>query len=376
MKFTGDQCRQHECCPNTGSEVSELSRSELSHTIDRLAQIPKERIGFFPTPFHRLCSMSEDLGVGLYLKRDDLTGPATFGGNKVRKLEYLLADAKRLSATHVITYGATQSNHAMLTAVTSVRAGLRPVLFLSAIVPPNEQDLRANLLLDHVLGAEVHILPVRSGMSMVDAAAERAEAAKMRISELESQGYRCYEIPGGGANPIGSLGFASAYVEMMEQARQHGLDDVDYVVHASGSGGTLAGLLAGRVLVGSKARILSFTSSYKGDDYADNLASMANKTLSILDCDFQVAPSDIAYDSSYVGGGYEVPTEASTRAIRLFAQREGIFFDPVYTSKALAGLLNYVDRGSIAKGSSVVFWHTGGTTALFSESAIVGQVYR
>ncbi|MGI6643735.1 MAG: 1-aminocyclopropane-1-carboxylate deaminase/D-cysteine desulfhydrase [Bacillota bacterium] len=353
-----------------------MAKVDLNDARQRLAQIPREQIGFFPTPLHRLDNLSKDLGISLYLKRDDLSGPSTFGGNKVRKLEYLLADAKRLGAEYVITYGATQSNHAMLTAIASSRAGLRPVLFLTAVVPPDPKDLRGNLLLDHVLGAEIHILPMQPGMSMADASAARYESAKLRIMELESLGHRCYKIPGGGASPVGCLAFASGYLEMMEQAQREGVDDFDYIVHASGSGGTLAGLTAGRALSGSRAAILSFASGFKGADYASNVADMANKALSLIDCTPLVAPEDIKFDMGYVGQGYECPTDASTDAVRLFARREGVLFDPVYTSKALAGMLEYIDLGTIPKGSKVLFWHTGGVTALFAEAAIVGDVHR
>ncbi len=352
-----------------------MDKQKLGDALERLARVPRERLGFFPTPFHRLKNLSEEFGVELYLKRDDLTGPATFGGNKVRKIEFLIADAKRSGAEYVITHGATQSNHAMLTAACCACTGLKPVLFLNAIVPPSENDLRANLLLDHILGAEVHIIPASPGEKSGDADRRREEAAKARIRELESKGHRCYEIPVGGASPIGTLGFVSGYIELMEQLSSSGLDDPDYVVHASGSGGTLAGLLAGRALTGSKATILSFASGPKGSEYADHVAALANRALALLGCEPLVTSRDVKVDTDFVGEGYEIPTEASTSAIKLFARREGIFFDPVYTAKALAGLVEYIRSGRIPGGSRVVFWHTGGATALFAEKAMVGRVY-
>lgn len=353
-----------------------MDKQKLTTARERLARVPRERLGFFPTPFHRLPNLSRELDIELYLKRDDLTGPATFGGNKVRKLEFLIADAKRSGAEYVITHGATQSNHAMLTAACCARAGLKAVLFLDAIVSPSEDDLRANLLLDHVLGAEVHVVPASPGAKFGEASSPREEAAGERLRELEAEGHRCYEIPIGGASPVGTLGFISGYVELMEQLSWCGMDDPDYVVHATGSGGTLAGLLAGRALAGSSSTILSFAASPKGTEYPGQVVDLANRALALLGCEPLVSPDDVHVDTDFVGEGYEVPTEASTEAIKLFARREGVFFDPVYTAKALAGLVEYVKSGRIPKGSRVVFWHTGGATALFAEKTIVGEVFR
>jgi len=350
-------------------------REKVREVEERLEKIPRLKLGFFPTPLHRLDTLSKELDIDLYVKRDDLTGPSAFGGNKIRKLEFLLADAINKKAEYVFTYGATQSNHAMLTAAMCRKCGLKPVLFLSAIVPPREGDYRANLLLDKIFDADIHILPMRPGMTMEEAAAERDEAARALMTKLEKEGHKCYDIPAGGANVIGGIGFVSGFVELTSQLLERGIGEADYVVHATGSGGTLSGLLAGRALIGSKTKIISFASGPKPVDYPDRVAEMANDVLKFLGFETKVSAKDILFDDNYVGEGYEKPTDASTKAIRLFAQKEGILFDPVYTAKALSGLLDYVSKGKIPPKSKVVFWHTGGTTALFSEKEIVGRVY-
>lgn len=338
-----------------------------------LKKMPKVKLGFFPTPLQRLDRLSEELGVEIYLKRDDLTGISQFGGNKIRKLEYLMADAIMENADTVYTYGASQSNHAMQTATACNRLGLHPLLFLTDIIGSDLSRPEGNLLLDRILGAEIHLEPLL-GESLKDTSIRVHRKAKERINALEKEGRRCYEIPMGGANAIGSLGFAEAFVEIAEEFLSRGLK-ADYLYHATGTGGTLAGLIAGKKLLESETRIMSIGVGIGGDGYKEKVMEFANGALDLLGREERVNEEDIDVYESYYGEGYEVPSEEGSKAIRLLARTEGIFLDPVYTAKAFSGMLDHIEKGIIEKGSRVIFWHTGGATVLFAEREILGDIY-
>ena len=336
-----------------------------------LTSKPKKDIGFFPTPLHKLERLSRKLGVELYLKRDDMTGVSLFGGNKIRKLEYLLGDAVEKGCDTVFTFGATQSNHAMETATACRRFGLRPILYLTELVKLRQEDLRSNILLDQILGADVHLASAQ-GVTEEEADARAVELAMAHKAQLEHMGHKCYVIPTGGATPIGAAGFISGFVEMEEQAEAMGIRP-DYLFHGTGTGSTLAGLAAGKVLTGSPVTICSINVSPKPLSHYQKIADMGTEALRYLGCDQTVTVEDLHFDQSYFAPGYEKPNAASTEAIKLLARTEGIFLDPVYTGKGFAGMLDYIRTGRVAKGSTVVFWHTGGATALFAEKQITGS---
>ena len=348
-------------------------QTERARTL--LARLPKVQLGFFPTPLHRLDRLSEQLGVELYIKRDDFTGISLFGGNKIRKLEYLIGDAEAKGCEYVFTFGATQSNHAMQTVCACRRRGLKPVIYLVAIVKPDEADVRSNLLLDKILGAEVHIVEIEEGETEEDAEERSFVLAREHMARLEAEGHRCYEVPMGGASDVGSVGFIDGYVELEEQLEAVGIH-ADYIFHGTGTGGTMAGLHAGRKLTGSDAEIVSVNVSFKDDGYPARCADLANRSLALIGAeDVRVdAHEDVHTDLSYYLPGYEIPNEAASEAIRLLAREEGLFVDPVYTGKAFAGMLDHIRSGRVEKGSTVVFWHTGGATALFAEKEILGDI--
>ena len=339
-------------------------------------KLPRASLGFFPTPLYCLENFSEKLCVKLYIKRDDFTGMNLFGGNKVRKLEYLLGEAKERGCTHAITYGATQSNHAMETAAACRRLGMQPILYLTAVVPPDDADVRANLLLDRVMGAEIHIVDILPGETENEADARAAQMGAQRCRELNQSGHPCVDIPMGGASDLGSVGFARGYLELCEQMRSMELS-FDAVFHATGTGGTMAGLAAGRKLLGGTEQIVSVTVSPKDvPQYLHKVEGLANCVLERLGARERVeAAADLNVETGYYLPGYEQPNAQSSEAIRMLARLEGLFVDPVYTGKALAGLVDYVRQGKIAPGSRVLFWHTGGATALFAEREMLGDVY-
>lgn len=338
-----------------------------------LSTLPRQSLGFYPTPLHKLERLSRELGVEIYLKRDDLSGVNLFGGNKIRKLEYLLGDAAAKGCRTVFTYGATQSNHAMQTAAACRRCGMEPVLYLVSVVEPDPGDLRANLLLDNILGAEVHIIPIREGETEAQAEERAAWMGAEQARRLEADGVRCYDVPMGGASAIGSVGFIGGWVELREQLDELGVR-ADYLCHATGTGGTLAGLAAGRALLGDETCILPVAVSPKDSGYEGRTAALANDALALLGAEERAGAADFAVLRDYYLPGYEVPNRVGNDAIRLLARTEGILLDPVYSGKGFGGMLDLIRTGRIPQGSRVVYWHTGGATALFAEQAIVGDV--
>lgn len=350
-----------------------MTTDRLTEAREKLKRLGKISLGFYPTPFHKLERISEEFGINLWIKREDFSGASLFGGNKIRKLEYLLKEARDQGCDTVFTYGATQSNHVMQTCTAARRCGMRPVLYLGAIVEPRAGDVRANLLLDRILGAEVHILP-SEGRSTKETMKANAEVFARHRAQLESEGHKVYDIPIGGSTPRGAAGFAEGYVELLEQLRDKGMT-MDYLYTATGSCGTLAGLTAGRILAGDAHAVVRGMIVGKKDPatYAGDVARLANETLMLAGAEPQATPADFEL-ASYTGPGYEKPYHEANDDIRYLARTEGIFTDPVYSGKAFHGMMDQIRKGMVRPGSTVVFLHTGGATALFSEPEIVGDL--
>ncbi len=322
-----------------------------------LAALPRTSLGFFPTPIHPLPNLSTRLGgPALWVKRDDQTGLAT-GGNKTRKLEFLVADALQQRADTLITVGAPQSNHARQTAAAAAKAGLKSALVLRGAAPA---DRTGNILLDDLVGAEVFW----AGMRPVD------EVAVEVAEELNVRGQRPYLIPLGGSNPIGAVGYVTAMLEFIEQARAGDLQ-FDAIVFATSSGGTQSGLVLGAQLGGYTGRVLGISVDHHADHLVPLLVDLANSTAQHLDAAFAFDVEDFEVNDHYLGGGYAVMGAPEREAIRLCAQTEGLLVDPVYTGRAMAGLIDLIRSGEFKAGQNVLFWHTGGTPALF---AYAGQL--
>jgi D-cysteine desulfhydrase family pyridoxal phosphate-dependent enzyme len=334
---------------------------------------PRANLGFFPTPLYKLDRLSEILQVELYIKRDDFSGMSLFGGNKIRKLEYLLGDALKKGCDTVFTYGATQSNHAMQTVTACRRLGLNPIIYLNAYVQPEKDNLRSNMLLNHILGAEMHIVMGEAQENEAQTEQRCFALGREHAARLEAQGHRCYDIPLGGASRIGSAAYIGGYCEMQEQCETLKINP-DYVFSATGTGGTLAGLTAGRKLLKAKAKIIAIAVSDKNLDYEAKCAFLANESLAWIESSERVGPEDFTVDRGYFAPGYEQPNGMATEAIRLLARTEGLLADPVYTGKALSGMIGHIQAGKVAPGSTVVFLHTGGATALFAEKEILGTL--
>jgi L-cysteate sulfo-lyase len=315
-------------------------------------KVSRISLGHLPTPLHALPRLTEKLGgPQLFVKRDDQTGLAT-GGNKTRKLEFLVADALERKADTLITAGAPQSNHARQTAAAAARAGMRCVLVLRGQPPAEPQG---NLLLDELLGAHVRWAERNAVPATMEAVA----------AELRTQGRAPYIIPYGGSNPVGATGYVAAMEELMEQARQMDLR-LDRIVFASSSGGTQAGLVVGAKATGYSNQVLGISVDQKREDLQALVAQLATATATHLKLDLEFAPGDIAVNANYLGAGYGVMGEPEREAIRLAAEMEGLLLDPVYTGRAFAGMIDLIRKGEIRRKESVLFWHTGGTPALFA----------
>jgi L-cysteate sulfo-lyase len=312
-------------------------------------------LGFFPTPLVEMKRLSGRLGgPHLWIKRDDMSGLA-FGGNKTRKLEFLLAEARANGCDAVITAGAAQSNHCRQTAAAAAALGFSCHLALGGSPP---EALNGNLLLDQLLGAKIHWCGNRrKGEGLVDVE-----------EELTSRGLRPYVIPYGGSNVVGAAGFAAALVEVDAQLRAAGIR-ADAIVFASSSGGTQAGLMVGKSITESDGQLLGIRID-KGeageDPFESQIASLANQLAQRLDSPDEHTPEDIVLNSNYTGAGYGIVGDLEREAIRLMAQTEGILLDPVYSGRAFGALLDLLERHEFGSHEHVVFWHTGGAPALFA----------
>lgn len=316
----------------------------MTHFSTRRTPPPRFPLLSGPTPIEEMTRLRAALGGGprLLVKRDDAI-PFGFGGNKVRKLEFAVAEALAAGADTLVTLGGVQSNHARATAAAATRAGLRCVLIING-EPPAKPT--ANALLDRLLGAEIAYIPSR---------AERAEAADRVGARLLSEGRRPFFLPLGASTPIGAFGFVNAVGEMKEQGVTP-----DVIVHACSSGGTQAGLIAGVSRHLLSTRIIGVSA----DDPAPEVEATVRKILAGIDgpdVDFAVE-----VDDTRVGDGYGIPTDASREAQQLAARTEALFVDHTYTAKALGALIAYVREGRFTPDQTVLFWHTGGQVGLFA----------
>ena len=319
------------------------------------SRFPRVRIANLPTPLEEAPRFSAALGgARVLIKRDDLTGLA-FGGNKTRKLEWLIGAAKAEMADCVITFGAGQSNHCRQTAAAAVKAGMDCYLVL---YPPFHGEGQGNLLLDDLLGAHVVRLDSR-GSETIRLATDRL------VGRLRSEGRRPYVIPVGGSTPIGALGYVLCAVELGQQLVERGIE-AHRVFVSSGSAGTQSGLVVGARATQARYQIVGVSPGSKGGEVARHVVDVSNGTAELLGIPDRFSTDDIFVDDRYTGPAYGTLTKACTEAIRLLARTEGILLDPVYAGKAMAGLMDYVRRGDVGADETVVFIHTGGTPALFA----------
>jgi L-cysteate sulfo-lyase len=320
-------------------------------------RFPRQRLAHVPTPLEPMLRLSDRLGgPKLWVKRDDCTGLAT-GGNKARKLEFLIAEALASNADVVVTQGAVQSNHARQTAAAAAACGLKSHLIFEERLAsaPDEYARSGNVFLDRLFGATSEYRP-----GGTDMAATLAEVTQ----RLAEEGHRPYAIPGGGSNPTGALGYALAAFELVDQARAQNLR-IDHIVHATGSAGTQAGLLAGLAAAGADIPVHGISVRFEKAPQEARVHDLAQATAEHLGGPPVARSAVIAHDG-YVGAGYGHPTDAMVAAVRTVAELEGLLLDPVYSGKGMAGLLDLATRGTFASSDTVVFLHTGGQASLFA----------
>jgi D-cysteine desulfhydrase family pyridoxal phosphate-dependent enzyme len=314
-----------------------------------MKEILRIKLAHLPTPVEELKRLTKKLnGPELFIKRDDLTGLA-FGGNKIRKLEYLAADALDKGCKTLITAGAIQSNHCRQTAAVARKLGMDIILVLGGDEP---EDPEANTYLDVLMGAEIYWTT--------------RDLIKGKLEEVYQQavedGLKPYMVSYGGSNPTGAASYAYAFRELLEQRT-----DIDWIVFATSSGGTQAGLHAGKVLLDSGVKILGISVDEPKEKVQDAVSGLAGKTCELLGDPREISPDEILVNDDYLGGGYAVMGEAEIEAIKLFALEEAVMVDPVYTGRAAAGLIDLVRKGYFGKDEKVLFWHTGGTPVLFAD---------
>lgn len=327
-----------------------------------IGNLPRVRLAHLPTPLEEAPRLSEHLGgPRIFIKRDDLTGLA-FGGNKARKLELLMADAQQRGCDVVVTAGQLQSNHARMTAAAARVLGMRAVLVLGG---PEPEAYQGNLLLDNILGAELRF---------VDTTEAYVQDAVMQDTarDCERLGHRPYVIPRGGSNALGAAAYLAAFGEFAQQCNTMGIRPTA-VVHASGSGGTQAGLVSGAVLGGGGVRVIGISVGPSREVCAHRVRGIVAEMNERLGLGFRMHTDDVIVHDEFVGPGYAVLTPACVDAIRLLARTEGVLLDPVYTGKAMAGLVGLIRQGRLGRDDTVVFWHTGGQPALFAHGAALEE---
>lgn len=322
-----------------------------------LARYPRVRLGHMPTPLEPMANLSKHLGgPRLWIKRDDCTGLSS-GGNKTRKLEFLMAEAQAEKADVVITQGATQSNHARQTAAAAAKLGIACMILLEDRTGFADEayNLNGNVLLDQLHGASIS-----RRMGGADMPAEMESVA----ADLRKKGKRPYVIPGGGSNPVGALGYVNCAIELLNQANEMGLK-IDLVVHATGSAGTQAGLVAGLVALNSGIPVLGIGVRAPKDRQEANVLALAERTAVHLGLPDIIKREHVVANCDYVGQGYGIPTEGMVEALKLLARVEGILLDPVYSGKGMAGLIDLIKTGKLSQHKNIVFLHTGGSVGLF-----------
>jgi len=325
----------------------------------QLQSFAKASLGFFPTPVVELPRLSGALGgPSIFMKRDDHTGLA-LGGNKTRKLEYLLGDAIEKGCDTIITAGAAQSNHCRQTAAAAAKLGIECHLVLGGESPDEPQG---NLLLDRVFGSQIHWTKEH----------RKGEDVPRVCAQLKAAGRQPYIVPYGGSNELGAIAFATAALELQQQ---RGELLFTHIVFASSSGGTQAGLMLGKQMLGERYQLVGIQIDKEDDErdaFENKVLSLANRTAALVNFIYEFSATDLMLNSSYLGPGYGVIGELEREAILLTARTEGVLLDPVYTGRAMGGMIDMIRTGKLGRQDKVLFWHTGGAPAIFAYAAQLG----
>ncbi len=328
-----------------------------------LSRFPRRRYTEGWTPLEHLPHLTQYMnGPHIFIKRDDLLGLAG-GGNKTRKLEFLVADALRQGADTLITVGAVQSNHCRLTLGAAAKEGMRCRLVIEQRVPDSyDYDATGNNFLFRLLGVEK--------TTVVDLGTDLGAVMQAEADELEEEGRKGYVIPGGGSNPLGALGYVSCAQEILAQAFDKRLQ-FEHLVCASGSGGTHSGLLVGLGAMSSEIQVTGIGVRRSVEEQEELIGALVTETREFLGLPSELSEGELEIFDDYVGPGYSLPTEEMAEAVRIFARTEGMLLDPVYTGKAAAGLLDLIQKGHFQKGEKVLFLHTGGSPGLYAYQDVI-----
>lgn len=336
-------------------------------------KVPRLPLSFLPTPLHPLHGILEKTGVDILIKRDDMTG-IEFGGNKTRKLEFVLTRVLQQNADYVLTGASVQSNWCRQLVSACIQLGIKPILYLYGSKIPDEYT--GNMLLYKTLGAEVHFFALKEGENMYGGLKRTEAIRNERLKEIEKQGKTGMYLTVGAPEPLGHIAYVNAMFELALQLEEMNLtlDDIDYIVTPIGSGGTYIGLLLGTKLLKAKTKIMGFCTSDMHPTMETVIKDGCQEVIDCFSLPIECTEGDILVSFDY-GGIYDTPTLGSTNAIKTVARTSAVLLDPVYTAKAMHGLLDKIEKGIIKPGSRVVFWHTGGLPALFSGEEIAGKIY-
>lgn len=345
-----------------------MGRYSIRDIKHRIQSFPREKLIHTPTPFEPLEDLTRTLnGPGIFIKREDLTGLA-FGGNKSRKLEFIIPDVLEKGADVIITWASIQSNWCLQTSAAARKFDITPILVLFKTYDlPDEYD--GNLLLDLILDADIRIKKGTKGKVFSDSEIEAA--INEVVEEVKKRGQVPYVAPVGGSmaswsmeKPLGAISYVNTFVEMLEQAEALGVD-LDHVILATGSGGTQAGLVVGAKALRPETRILGISVLEEKESFSRDVLTIARETVQALDLGLDILEEDVIVFDKYIQDGYGIVNKNVVEAVRLFATKEGIFIDPVYTGKALIGLIDLIEKGFFKPDEKLVFMHTGGIPALF-----------
>jgi L-cysteate sulfo-lyase len=327
------------------------AKSKLADIIKNYDSVD---LSILPTTLYRMDRLSELLGASLYCKRDDLSGFA-FGGNKTRKLDYLMQDAINVDADCIVTFGSNQSNWCRMASAAATALGMDAYLLLDGKEP---EIPTANLVLDQLVGANIEYLDCSDPDDIV-------EKVLNKVEELKKEGKRPYYLPVGGSTPVGTIGYIKAFHEILQYSADNGIE-FDKIFVASGSSGTQAGLVCGSILAKWSGEIIGISVGRGKDEQENMIISLVKETFDMLGIDKTGRVEDkVSVDENYYGEGYRINTSAAGKAIKMFARHEGIILDEVYTGKAAAALLDYADRGELSDNQKILFIHTGGSVQLF-----------
>jgi len=318
-----------------------------------LNSFPQKKVSLLPTPFHYLDNISKILGRAIYIKRDDLTGFA-LSGNKTRKFDFLVADALKQKCDTVIGIGANQSNFCRILSGVGAKYGLEVHLVLNGKKPLRPTG---NLLIDHMLDANIHHVETED-------AAVRMAAAQEIAAQLRDQGKKVYFLPPGGSIPIGALGYTAAFAELLEDFKRQDVT-IGKILHASSSAGTQAGLVLGQAITQWPGKIIGISVDVPEAELKENVYQLARAAGDLIGV--KVDRTLIFTDGRYIGPGYGKRTPECEAAVSLFAKQEGVFLDYVYTGKAAAGLIDYCQNNRVGPAEKIAFIHTGGNIELFAE---------